>query len=65
MVEGTVTTTAACLATVRLYLWGTAVTQCGFSRLQCCGHKRVASLIYLDALWYQGLKLVELYLCPT
>jgi hypothetical protein len=31
MVEGTATTTVACLATVRLYLWETVVVPHGFS----------------------------------
>jgi hypothetical protein len=33
MVEGTATTTVACLATVRLYLWETVVAPRGFSNV--------------------------------
>jgi hypothetical protein len=46
MVEGRAITTVECLTTVTLYLWETVA----LAVLQRCGHKRSASLLYLDAL---------------
>jgi hypothetical protein len=55
MVEGTATTIVACLATVRLYLWGTVVMLRGFSS---------ASLFYVDALYsYMGFVVAWVTLC--